>query len=146
MTITPEEALEIARFAWPENTPHFWRAMPGTSVALRYGSATPLVFDLDDLAEVHAAELAVIERGHEDQLGMAICAEIFGRVHERDAIRIVQPVYFSDAARLATAPIDARLRALLRVAREVRCWCGSGSPADYEGPLRDCPVHGERKP
>ena len=25
------------------------------------------------------------------------------------------------------------------------CLCGSGSPEMYEGPLRNCPVHGERE-
>ena len=26
---------------------------------------------------------------------------------------------------------------------DLACPCGSGSPEMYEGPLRDCPIHGE---
>jgi len=29
-------------------------------------------------------------------------------------------------------------------AEDLACLCGSGSPGMYEGPLRDCPIHGER--
>lgn len=38
--------------------------------------------------------------------------------------------------------VETALRVMSKNNR--KCTCGSGSPMNYEGPQRDCPVHGEK--
>ena len=102
--LSPAELLEIARFAWPDG---HWESSEMGSLLNPIAGRT---FSCRRWQDVHAAELAVIEEGFGAQYGVALSAALN---IDLDRFRT-----HLDFAKLATAPIDARLRALLRVARE----------------------------
>ena len=108
MTITPEEALEIARFLWPEANGMRWYCACGYIWRDQRGSNNPDQ-PIESWEFVHAAELAVIEGGYREAYANALAYEVLcGNVGTRNEYVLLG----------ALAPRDARLRALLRVARQ----------------------------
>jgi hypothetical protein len=104
--ITPEEALEIARFAFPGPAWEFDLDGIVPSHELTWSSYPDEgAWRWNDWDDVHAAEQAVIERGLGERLESAV-------MHEMAADPASMHPYRT------FAPLSARLRALLAVARQ----------------------------
>lgn len=102
-----DDALTVARWCWPE--PDEWTVsdMPYVIRDTDDGRM-PECFDPSSPHDVHEAEDVLIERGHAEAYGAWLTSELFGR----------QVVNTSErAALIATAPLDARVKAMAAVIR-----------------------------
>jgi hypothetical protein len=100
--VQTDAALVIARWCWP-NEP--WNL--SANMRLATGAITGRPFYPDRMDDVHAAELVVIERGLAEEYGRALAFDLWPTEPK--------PKFtFSIALALAaTAPLDARVRALV---------------------------------
>lgn len=102
MTLTPEQALTIARFCWPGT------ARPGSEYAKQEDEIA--------LARLHqnpaAAERALVERGLGKAYGGALVHELTGRA------QLEGYSGFQEVAAIRTAPPEVIARAILRVVEE----------------------------
>ena len=109
MTNLPDDAaLRIARWCWPERQ---WISNPDNiDHAIAY-SEDPhgWYWDATELDDVRAAEQVVIERGLAEEYGRALC------IATKAIICIDDDLQYDGIAAIATAPLDARVRALLTV-------------------------------
>ena len=98
------DALKIAKWRWPKSV-WDWTVYDDGSGAINREHK----FDAQHHGDVHEVELVLIERGLAEQYGLYLLAELFGRAG----------VALTDlpdrATRIATAPLDARIRALVAV-------------------------------
>ena len=102
--LPPDAALRIARWMWPAAE---WRSLCGRAHS---DTHRELRFDPWSWSNVHLAELALIERGLADVHGRAILSTLgFGHGQQCHGVM---------ASRIATASLDARVRALLVVVEE----------------------------
>lgn len=105
-------ALTIARWCWPEE---YWKTYGDESDSCLFGTESD--FSADDWSDVNAAELVLIERGH---------AEAYGRaLWERTAdVPRNTPGMWMKYALIATAPLDARVRAMSAVIEKLEAGRG----------------------
>jgi hypothetical protein len=119
VTLTPEQALKIARFCWPERAwqqdtmghdPIFvWWDQPADARGkIEEGQA----WHPEDETCLAAAERALVERGRGDRYGKFLLEEIG---YDRWQLR---PLTGDSCASIRAAPPEAIARAILRVAEE----------------------------
>lgn len=112
------DALTIARFCWPERS---WRhdtdGIAPDDVVISDGPEFAIYRDFTEIDDVRVAELAVIERGLAKEYGKALLVELGMRGQEGDGSWTISMLPGIDHAKLATAPLDARVRALAAVIR-----------------------------
>lgn len=111
-------ALVIARWCWPElpweqaisDVQDVRTEVAGEVQALmdcdKCGHADDRFWNAHDAKDVTAAERILIERWHADAYGMALCDD-FEWVHA--------DLSMAEVAKIATAPLDARVRAMAAV-------------------------------
>jgi len=103
------DALEIARWAWPDKR---WSERIDRSTAcvwIDLKRSASGEFDVGRFDSLQDAELVLIERGLAEEYGQKLWAEVWDR-----------PFGLGNGlsiARIATAPLDARVRAILAVIR-----------------------------
>ena len=112
MTQLPNDvALRIVRWCWPERV---WVRDPdGIDPDLAYSDGPPFSIyrDFTERDDVAHAERVVIERGLAEDYGCALVDELgFGGPPGPDG-----PSLYEVWGKIATAPIEARVRALLAV-------------------------------
>ena len=111
-----EDALDVARFCWPE---HEWKSLDRGLSACRRADCRPgwnftdylTIWRADNREDIAAAERVVVERGLGEEYGKWIAVELGPPPESLER-------YFGYVAKIATAPLDARLRALAVVARK----------------------------
>jgi hypothetical protein len=105
------DALTIARWCWPEEQWHqnYANVLPSTAGGIGFDDTS--MDDPDGYFAVSDAERVVIERGHGRAYGLALL----------DHLDIGITAWCSDHAEvIATAPLDARMRALAATIRAVQ--------------------------
>jgi len=110
-------ALKIARFCWPHEP---WQ--DSASMRLATGGITGTPFILDRMEDVALAEAVLIERGLGEAYGRALVDTMEGHStyagkRDDDGVEFVE-TDFADIALFATAPLDVRVRAIVRVIDE----------------------------
>ena len=103
--LPPDAALRIARWIWPTAE---WQLLCGKA----HSDTHRVGLDLWSWNGVHFAEGVLIKRGLAKAYGGALVAELTGQA-QLDSFS-----GFEEIALVATAPLDARVRALLVVVEE----------------------------
>jgi hypothetical protein len=85
------------------------------TIAKFVGYLTPERFDPELHDNVRDAERVLIERGYGDKYGQALCGEVLG-LEGAHPDNVYLPT-MADATKLATSPLDARVRAMAAVIR-----------------------------
>lgn len=119
--LTPDEALEIARWYAPDQE---WRTTKILGV-LRAPSLNVQCeddrIDLEDALCVSEIERALVERGLGDRYGEALCRAVLGEGPEEFGERApICPDQFAHIAAIRTAPLAVIARAILETVREAQ--------------------------
>ncbi len=118
-TATDSDALAIARFCWPEQTWEPFRDSTEAHAVNELGECAGPHFSGRTRAGLALAECALVERGHAEAYGRALVKEIRWDGPELPAETPSGAVLFGWYAHLATAPLDARVRAMAAVIRSL---------------------------
>jgi hypothetical protein len=126
-TASASDALLIARWCWPgvEYREDEW----GNAVEVL---DCQNLFLRNDWRAIHHAERILIERGHAEAYGKALMQQDGIEIHYCDSNSMSDHEFCAEAAKLATAPLDARVRAL---AATIRALSPQGRPVNIECPF-----------
>lgn len=119
--MSDSDALTIARWCWPGRT---WREGRYGVDDIGIETADGFRFKDDPKSllvtrpeDVHAAERVLIERGHAEAYGLALHALVVCEQPWDGKRGIIPDITANEIAQLATAPLDARVRAMVAVIR-----------------------------
>jgi hypothetical protein len=122
MTPPPDEsdALTVAKWCWPTIG---WR--PGRHGDINYAAAdcnlnalgSRVWSPLQDANDANCAERVLIERGLASAYGKALLQQDGIEIHYCDSHSMSDPEFCAESAKLATASLDARVRAMAAVVR-----------------------------
>ena len=113
VTLTPEQALKVARFCWPAERGNEWIVRP---YGARLAHGEYKTFEPNAVEDLAAAERALVERGMGEEYGRALRHALL----IEDAAKDRRGQYLTDGeiASVRTAPPEVIARAILRVVEE----------------------------